>query len=432
MEPPPSQRAHRFAITPSLDVDYFIPTKCGHNHEEILQVLAPRLHLFLDSEKSVDIFHFYARASDNAVNCDRKIASVVSSGVYRVLGKDIVADLVFGDQCLLRVGHLAPTRKGKTDSLVTSEHSLYISLVPANCELHEINPSVPNGRHSGVLIGAAVLFPNKSCLLHFTHSTNRGDRAPFAADPAALMEQTSPTRADTNCAQEFREAGFDDVVIEELKVLTTRAPGPHLSPSDRYRIAQHEQQRLVTYAGLFFAARAAVRNEPGVTLFYPAAGLDIISVIAIGVHRAVLLDRQYFQEMSENDIRDLLARCFGEVTWLRVSPDAATALINTNGRAVSITFIGADLEHAESPVVALLKGSRTLYLAKGCEQTSVVFPPAWIAQCHCIGYAVDAPGPALPKALPILYTDIVYQESRVERELILARNYRADGRPDLE
>lgn len=246
------------------------------------------------------------------------------------------------------------------------------------------------------------------------------------------MEQPSPTKNDIDFAQEFREAGFDDVVIEELKVLTTRAPGPHLSPSDRYRIAQHEQQRLVTYAGLFFAACATVRNEPGVTLFYPAAGLDIMSVIAIGVHRAILLDRQYFQEISENDIRDLLARCFGEVTWSRVSSDVATALINTNGRAVSITFIGADLEQAESSVLASLQVSHTLYLAKGCGQTSVVFPPAWIARCHCIGYAVDAPVQPLPKALPILYTDITYQESQPDRQLILARHYRAEARPSLE
>jgi hypothetical protein len=246
------------------------------------------------------------------------------------------------------------------------------------------------------------------------------------------MEQPSPTKADIDFAQEFREAGFDDVAIEELKLLTTRAPGPHWSPSDQYRIAQHEQQHLVTYAGLFFAARAAVRNEPGVTLFYPAAGLDLTSVIAIGVHQAVLLDRQYFQEISENDIREYLARCFGEVTWLRVSPDAATARINTNGRSVTMTFIGADLEQAESSVVPLLKGNRTLYLAKGCEQTSVVFPPDWIARCRCIGYAVDASGPAFPTALPILYTDITYQESQPHRQLILARTYRAGARPSLE
>jgi len=227
----------------------------------------------------------------------------------------------------------------------------------------------------------------------------------------------------------LQDTGFDEADIQVVRSMIARIASPAGSPSDRQRATELEEARLARYAGLLMAIRRVVANLRETMLFYPAAGLDFVSVVASGITLAVMLDRRYFNELSANTIRSHLTRCFDTVVWREVHTGVATASVSIMNVSLNLTFVGAELEEAEFLIPSLLESGKVIYLAKGCQQPSILFPPSWIARCHPVAYAIDASGPALPKALPLLYTDVIYQEVAPDRELLLARTYRAEARP---
>jgi hypothetical protein len=225
----------------------------------------------------------------------------------------------------------------------------------------------------------------------------------------------------------FRKAGFDNALIERLGQVIEGASLEGQSPSDRVRSIQREEQRFVGYAN--WLARIRKIAAPNGVLFYPAAGLDMVSVVAIGTRRAVLLDREYFSELTEAVLRAHLERCFDSVEWRQISADVATAEVEGPQGMLALTFVSAELEDAEALVTVTVGSDPMVYLAKACGQTSVIFPPAWIDRFACLGYAIDAARPALAAALPRLYVDVIYAETQPDRELMLAWTYLSGARP---
>lgn len=126
------------------------------------------------------------------------------------------------------------------------------------------------------------------------------------------------------------------------------------------------------------------------TLYYPAAGLDLSSVLTTRIPKSILLDPAYLRRgrIDLRAIKRAVRSIDPEARFDRISPHVVTVVLRQHSGQRTITFIRGAAGRDEHLVEARLRG-RCVFLAKGCLVPAVLCPPADLENLTPVAYGLQ-------------------------------------------